>query len=540
MPRKYKPKRLMKTKLLSWLLIGGLGVAGPALAQSDYSTLDQINQRLKEVASNGSAELTSLAKTEGGKDIWVLKVGTGEMDQKPAIAVVGGVEGYHVLSTELALQFAERLVSDHSDALKTTTFYIFPTMSPDAYAQYHAPLKYERRGNAVLVDHDRDGTPGDNGYTDLNGDGFITWMRVEDPLGDYIPSPEDGRVLVKADRSKGEAGKYLVFKESTDNDKDGNFAEDLTEGIAFNKSLTYKFPVFEPLAGDIAVSQKETRALLDYLFEQWNIFAFVTFSPANNLSAPLKYNAGDAKKRVVTSILEKDQAINTMVSKLYNETISEKAFQQTNQGTDGDFFQWAYFHFGRLSFGTPGYWIPEFPGKTNAEANFLAWADSLGQADVFVPWTEIQHPDFPDKKVEVGGIKPFLMSNPPFGKVDQLAEEHTDFILKLAAMQPKLEIHAIKTEPLGNGLTRVSLDLFNNSPIPTHSELGERSRWLRKIRVDLQADAKKIVSGNKTQLIEVIGAYDKASFSWIIRGSGSVTVKAGAAHAGFTSATIKL
>ena len=117
-------------------------------------------------------------------------------------------------------------------------------MSPDAYEQYHAGLKYERRGNAASVDHDRDGTPGDNGYTDLNGDGFITWMRVEDPMGEYKLSEEDDRVLVKADRSKGESGTYHVFKESKDDDQDGEFAEDLKEGIAFNKSLTYKFPVF--------------------------------------------------------------------------------------------------------------------------------------------------------------------------------------------------------------------------------------------------------------------------------------------------------
>src|SRR5690606_808456 len=202
--------------------------------------------------------------------------------------------------------------------------------------QYHAALKYERRGNAVAADHDRDGMSGENGYTDLNGDGLITWMRVEDPTSEWIVSKEDDRVLVKADRAKGEAGKYSLYKESKDDDKDGKFAEDPKEGIAFNKSLTYKFPVFEPLAGDIAVSQKESRALLDYLFDQWNIFAFVTFSPANNLSSPLKYNAGEAKKRIVTSILEKDQAINAMVSGIYNETISGKPFQQTNQGTNED------------------------------------------------------------------------------------------------------------------------------------------------------------------------------------------------------------
>lgn len=528
----------MRKFLLSGLLLGSL-IWSDVYAQSDYPTLSQVTQRLQKLSSNASVELKSLTKTDGGKDIYVLKVGTGAKDEKPAIAVVGGVEGFHVLSVELALQFAEKLVAENASALEKTTFYIFPNMSPDAYEQYHAALKYERRGNAVAMDHDRDGKAGESGYSDLNGDGMITWMRIEDSMGEWMVSKEDDRVLVKADRSKGEAGKYSLYKESKDDDKDGKFAEDLQEGIAFNKSLTYKFPVFEPLAGDIAVSQKESRAMLDFLFEQWNIFAFVTFSPANNLSSPLKYNAGDAKKRVVTSILEKDLAINAMVSGIYNETISQKAFQQSNQGTDGDFFQWAYFHFARLSFSTPGYWTPEFKEKTNAEANYLAWADSLGW-NSFVPWTEVKHPDFPNQKVEVGGIKPFVMVNPPFEKVGEIAAEHTAFILKLAEMQPKLEFHNLKTESLGNGLTRVTVDLFNNSPLPTHSEMGARSRWLRKIRIDVDASADKIVSGDKIKLMDSMGAFEKASFSWIIRGTGNVTLKAGASHAGFATQTVKL
>ncbi|MCU0399960.1 MAG: M14 family metallopeptidase [Algoriphagus sp.] len=528
----------MRKFLLTGLLLGSL-ICGNANAQSDYPTLSQVTQRLQKLGSNASVELKTLTKTEGGKDIHVLKIGTGNKDQKPAIAVVGGVEGFHVLSVELALQFAEKLVTENAKALESTTFYIFPNMSPDAYEQYHAALKYERRGNAVAVDHDRDGTPGDNGYSDLNGDGMITWMRVEDPMGDWTVSKEDERVLVKADRSKGEAGKYRVFKESKDDDKDGKFAEDLKEGIAFNKSLTYKFPVFEPLAGDIAVSQKESRAVLDYLFEQWNIFAFVTFSPANNLSAPLKFNGPDARKRVVTSILEKDQAINAMVSQMYNKTVTPKAFQQTNQGTDGDFFQWAYFHFARLSFSTPGYWTPEYKGKTNAEANYLAWSDSLGW-NSFVPWTEVKHPDFPNQKVEVGGIKPFVMVNPPFEKVGEIAKQHTDFILKLAAMQPKLEFHNLKTEALGNGLTRITVDLYNNSPLPTHSDMGARSRWLRKVRIDIDATADKLIAGDKIKLVDSMAAYEKATFSWIVRGTGNVTIKAGASHTGSATQTIKL
>ncbi len=531
-------------------------------AQNNYPNNQQITQRLQALNSDNTASLTSLTKTEGGEDIWVLKLGTGDLENKPAIAIVGGAEGYHVLSVELAIQLAERLVRNHKGVLETTTFYIFPNMSPDAYAQYHSNLKYERRGNASKVDHDRDGSKSEDPYEDLNNDGFITQIRIESPIGNHKPHPEDSRVLVKADRSKGEGGSYLVYPEGIDNDKDQKFNEDPEEGIAFNKSLTYKFPVFEPLAGDYPVSQPETRALLDYLFDQWNIFAFVTFSPANNLSEPLKHNAQEAKKRVVASMLEKDVTINKMVSEIYNKTISQKAFQQDNQGTDGDFFQWAYFHFGRLSFSTPGWWVPEVkeekteekdenegeekPEKpkekptVTKESNFMAWANREGITDVFVPWTAVSHPDFPNQKVEVGGIKPFVMHNPPYALVDSIALEHTNFVLELAKLQPKLEFHNVKVEKLSGGLSRITADLYNNAPLPTHSELGEKSRWLRKIRIDITKDKEEVLAGNTINLIDKLDAFESKTMSWIVKGSGNVEIKAGAAHTGFAVLNVKL
>ncbi|MBE0424448.1 MAG: peptidase [Lutibacter sp.] len=534
----------------------------PVNAQNNYATNQQITQRVQALSKSGNiVTLNSLTKTAGGNDIWVLKIGKGNLNKKPAIAVVGGVEGFHVLSVELALQFAERLVNQHQEALESTTFYVFPNMSPDAYSQYHSSLKYERRGNATKVDQDRDGGISEDPYEDLNKDGFISQMRVASVMGNYKLHPTDARVLVKADRAKGEFGNYLVFSEGIDNDKDEKFNEDLEEGIAFNANFTYKFPVFQPLAGDYPVSQKETRALVDYLFDQWNIFAFVTFSPANNLSEPLKFNKEAAKKRVMTSITKKDVAINKMVSDLYHKTVSQKAFQQDNQGTDGDFFQWAYFHFGRLSFSTPGWWVPEIKDqkttakeeegenkKTEAkdkspvskEANFMAWADQQGLKDVFIPWTSINHPDFPDQKVEVGGIKPFVMHNPPFKMVDSIALTHTNFILKLAEMQPKLEFHHIKTEKLGGGLTRITADLFNNSPLPTHSELGEKSRWLQKIRIDITKNKEEVISGNTINLLNKMDAFETKTLSWIVKGSGNATIKAGAPHCGIATFNVKL
>ena len=131
----------MRKYLLLGLLLG-TAICGQTLAQSDYPTLSQAAQRLQKLSTNPAVELKTLTKTAGGKEIYALKIGTGAKDQKPAVAVVGGVEGFHVLGVELALQFAEKLVGENAKALESTTFYVFPNLSPDAYAQYHDALKY--------------------------------------------------------------------------------------------------------------------------------------------------------------------------------------------------------------------------------------------------------------------------------------------------------------------------------------------------------------------------------------------------------------
>ena len=58
---------------------------------------------------------------------------------------------------------------------------------------------------------------------------------------------------------------------------------------------------------------------------------------------------------------------------------------------------------------------------------------------MFVPWTEIDHPDFPGKVIEAGGIKPFAMINPPADTLDALISKNYKFLTTVAAMHPDLE-----------------------------------------------------------------------------------------------------
>jgi hypothetical protein len=525
-----------------------MGLATHTMAQ-DYNNANQLAQRLRALASSsGSVSLQSITKTAGGKDIWMLTIGTGDVDNKPAMAVVGGVEGQHLLGVEMATRFAEGLVANHADVLETTTFYVFPNMSPDATEQYFASLKYARSGNAKPTDDDRDGRLNEDPFEDLDGNGMITMMRVKDPTGDWIMHPADDRVMIKANRSKGEKGAYKLYTEGRDNDLDGAFNEDGEGGVHFNKNLTFEFPYFTPGSGEHPVSELEHRALLDLLYTKWNIYGVFTFGPGNNLSSPWKYNRQGASKRVVTSILSGDAKVNQLASDAYNKAIGLKdAPQSGEQG--GDFFQWAYFHFGKLSFGTPGWWVPPVKGDStmkpnkdkNADVNFLRWAAQENLSDYFVDWKAMNHPDFPGQEVEVGGIAPFRMLNPPLSMLGDLADKHTDFIVDLAGMQASLELINLKVEEAGKGLTRITVDLYNGGTLPTHSQMGERSRWLRRIKVSLKlGSGQEVVSGRPIQLIPSIGGDSAETLTWLIKGKGSVEIEAGAAHAGMDKISVNL
>ena len=72
--------------------------------------------------------------------------------------------------------------------------------------------------------------------------------------------------------------------------------------------------------------------------------------------------------RKFTSILKTDEVINKLVSDKYHEITGAKG-APPHQNAPGNFMEWAYFHYGRYSFGTPGWWFPVEKGK-NPEANF--------------------------------------------------------------------------------------------------------------------------------------------------------------------------
>jgi hypothetical protein len=202
--------------------------------------------------------------------------------------------------------------------------------------------------------------------------------------------------------------------------------------------------------------------------------------------------------------------------------------------------EWSYYHYGRYSFGTPAWWIPLERDK-NAEAAFLKYAEENKMEDVFVPWTVIDHPDFPGKKTEVGGIKPFAMTNPPAEKIEELVSKNYKFIIAVAAMHPELEFLDKKVENMGDDVFRVSLKLHNKGIFATCTEAGQNNMWTRLMELRFEpANGQKFLSGQKVQRVQRLEGGAAAEFSWLVHGKGTVSISAGAANTGTVTTTLEL
>jgi hypothetical protein len=523
----------------------------------DQQTLGSFLKKLNTTYP-GLTRLESIARSPGGREIWALTIGKGDRDNHPAIAIVSGVDGTYVSGPALTMKFTEKLLkSSNSDSishlLDSLTFYIFPNMNPDASEQFFNTLKYERQGNDEATDDDRDGRRDEDPFEDLNRDGMITQVRIKDPTGEWIIHPSEDRIMIRADKKKGEKGEYILITEGIDNDLDKQYNEDGPGGINFNQNLPFQYEHFKPGAGEFPVSEPESRGLLDFLYQKWNVYCVFTFGPADNLSKPIPFDESKATAEIVTGIQEKDAQINALVSDKYNEFTGKKD-QTTEKTFGGGFMQWAYFDYGRQSFGTPAFYIPEIKiekDSTDAthsneqefhpEVNFLQWADSLLVVPYFVDWTEIEHPDFPGKVAEIGGIYPFAMKNPPPWMLDSLAESHGKFIIWLASLRPDIEVLNLKTTDLGNQVYRLELDVYNRGIFPAMSGIGEKTRWVKKPKISLETQENQaLLSGNKITLLDQLEGDSRTHLSWLIQGKGVLSLEIGAPQTGLQTQSIDL
>ncbi len=328
-------------------------------------------------AADPTVERDVIGQSLDGEPIEVfILTTTDDPGSQPAIAVLAGVQGHHHIGVRTADAMVQLLMDEHAEALAGRTVYIIPRVNPDGitrFASEDSPKALAGRAPQSL-DADRDRRTDEDPPNDLNGDGFITMMRVPAPNRAFGLEPthladtDDPRIMRSP--AEDERATHAVLIEGIDDDGDGRFNEDGWGGSAGGGiDLDMHFPTHWPEhtdgAGRFPLDRPEARSIVEWLQSRTNIAAVIVLGPHDTIVSLPPTGRYGPEGRVPIGIEQADAAAYSMASDAFKEITGITA---TEPGPDreGSLLQWAYADLGVYAFGTP-VWVRPDLVKPNDE-----------------------------------------------------------------------------------------------------------------------------------------------------------------------------
>ena len=519
-----------------------------SFAQLNYPNYESIQSKINLTKKNPFVSLSSIGQSYAGEAIPLIKL-EKDSSPRPTLLLVAGLDGKHPAGVVSSIEVIQSLLALKADSLNkllaNKSIWVVPMANPDAYKRNISSGVFAS-GNGRVIDNDRDGRLDEDAAKDLNGDGVLAQMRIKSSAGTHIMHPTFVDVLSPADRSKGEIGQYLLFNEGVDNDFDGRYGEDGQGGVNPDKNFTYDYPAFQSESGNYAGSEPESKALMEFIYTNPQISTILHFGLSNNLSEGERYNASKANQRIIGSWSENDVSVSKYISSIYKESVKELGEATKMEHTSGNFSNTAYYHMGRFSFSTPLWW-PSISKESKSSKSssstdlFYQWVEENHVSGAVLPWTKINHPNFPNEEVEVGGVVEIYKNNPPLTYLKRPSELHAAFIQRLLNAMPELKFQKPVITALSGDIYRVELTVTNVGMMPTYPEIADKIKHVGKLKTVCELNSNQaFLSGKRLQLYSSLAAGKSQTFSWLIKGKGTIHIQAGCPTSGEINLDVKL
>ncbi len=527
------------------------------ISWNKYHTYAGVTDFCKKLA-NAFPELvtlTSAGKSFQGRDIHVLTITdrkSGSPDHKPGFWIDGNIHSIELQGTEMAMYTAWYLCEMFDEntfikqLLKDKTFYIAPTINPDA-RDYFAFVGVPPRSGLMPYDNDRDGKFDEDGSDDMNGDKNISQIRRKNPEGAYKPDPKDPRRMVRVE--PGEKGEYdIIGMEGIDNDGDGLFNEDGPGGYDGNRDWGFNWEpnYVQSGANKYPFSQPENRAVRDFALNHRNIAGAQSFHNSGGMilrGPSIQGGGAEAYSRsddaVIDAIGKKGELMIPGYSLL---TIWKDMY--TVYGGEID---WWHGAMGCFVYSNE-LWNSYLMFYDTANTDQYEFDRLLLFEDAFIPWQKLDHPVYGE--VEIGGFSKMFGRLHPGFLLETDAHRNAAFCIFNAYQSPKLEITNLRVTKIEGGLKEVTASVINRRMIPTHSATNLRYKIDPPVYVyldggtvlagmtvenaDLNLTTEKKKDPQRLEIPNIAG-YQKIDVKWIVKGGNKYTVRVESVKGGRTS-----
>jgi len=462
-----------------------------------YYIYEELTNTLQELAADYPEliKVHSICHTPDNHEVWAAEItnyNTGDVLDKPAYYVDGNHHAGEVTGSMAALHLIVTLVQGYGNnesitkLLDSSAVYVIPRITPDG-AEVYLTTYHQLRSVNRNYPLEQWG-PGLH-PADMDGDGVIRMMRIEDPNGVWKPMDKDPRIMVKRTPSDFGGTYYNVYPEGEIIGYDGvniKMAEEKW-GLDFNRNYPLGwFPENrQPGAGKYPLSNPEIKAVADFVISHPNIGCAVSYHTTGGcyIYPPGTEPSKNANQRDM-KMFKEIGAMATEETGYGCFNIFDAFLTDTVNYSSGAFDDWMY-----QSQGVPTYtaelWdlqyragvpdvYPRTDPITDAEAaermyKCYHWIDENVKNNKAVPiteWTPFEHPQL--GKVEIGGLDfKFTWQNCPNGYLEQEVQKNTNFCLRMAQTLPKLCIESLSAEQNAEGVYTVTAKVRNAGYLPT-------------------------------------------------------------------------
>ncbi len=518
----------------------------------DHAEITRFVQQLA-AAHPEHCRLTTLGKSYGGREMWLLTISnfaTGPESEKPAFWIDAGIHANEIQGAEVALYTAWYLLECHgrqeaiTRLLDERVFYILPLLSPDSRdAHLNEPNStHSPRTGQRPRDDDHDGLVDEDGPDDLDHDGNITEMRIPDAHGRWKSHPDYPQWMIPC--KPDEPGQYtLIESEGFDNDGDGKIDEDGEGEYDPNRNWPWDwYPAGCQFGADrYPLSIEEDRMAADFILAHPNIAGVQSY-----------HNAGGMILRPPGSKNEKLPQADLEVFKLLGRKGEQMlpGYHSMDTGQDlyelnGGETEYLYAMRGIFSITNELFSAFDLFGKSGGKFGYgqedeqFPFNKLLLLGEGFVPWHEVEHPQF--GKIEVGGFKKNWLRQPPSFLLEEECHRNMAFTLYHADQMPRVELDPLEARPLGDGLFEVSATLLNLKVIPTHAAIDVERKITPPDLARLEGPNVRVLAGltshdklfqdpseqkhDPAELrIETLAGQKPVYVRWIVSGAGPYTV----------------
>lgn len=486
-----------------------------------YHNYDETVTLLNQLAEDYPelVELYSIGKTATGqREMWMIEItnkNTGPASSKPGAYFDGNQHDNEVMGGEVATFLPYYLLTQYgkneeiTHLLDTRVLYILPLANPDGAEAYITgrvdwdPMAID---NADRL-YDR-GENGDDGPEDLDGDGEILKMRVENPDGNWKTYEEDPRIMVRREEDDSTGTFYDLYDEGVDSDKDG----DINNDPPYTRFITNRnYPGHWSSddgkyrgAGDYPLDEKNSHNIVEFIVHHPNIAMIESYHTTSGVhlrpfSARPTEDLPRKDLQDYTAILAMGTEITTYPqASIYHEftTIDPDLAPEEQPGTrHGVFVDWGYLHHGIFSTTTELWTMEDFvnevgwgeiprdkplfaiPGRyrrPDVQARVLQWLDEHEGApelsgQKYVGWKPYKHPSLGE--VELGGFTRYWLRNPPPGPYfKKVAVDQAEFAMRRGLLTPLVKIRDVFVSPSGKDTWKVRAKIVNEGYLDTSME----------------------------------------------------------------------